>query len=916
MFDTDVLELSAQDKRALLAQLLQGSAVVSTAFAPSAAPEALAIEAVHPYEGYVNPYVGALLRQVNMDKRYVRGEGCWLTDERGNRYLDFTAAYGALPFGFNHPEICQTAMEVFTALEPSFIQPSALEAAGELARRLIEVAPAGLRYVTFTNSGAESVEAAIKLARAATGCLGILSTERSFHGKTLGALSATGRELYQKAFGAPVAHFRRIPYGDLRALEETLAAYSDEIAAFLVEPIQGEGGIVVPPQGYLRGARELCSRYGVLLILDEVQTGLGRTGTLFACDAEEVSPDILTLAKALGGGLVPIGAVLCTAECYTEEFAMKHTSTFANNTLCCRVGLRSLDLITRNDRELVRQVEQNGRALRAGLEALQRKFPQVIMSVRGRGYLLGLELTHDHGDFGRQCLMSAMAVQESLALGLCSYLLNVEGIRLAPTLFGARVLRIEPPLVATAEMCDHFLAALERGLTELAACNTAHLFGHLVGHQAPPAIEPPAKRAVARPSSDPREARWGFIAHPLDLQSYVDMDAGLAAFSQAELEALMERFNNCQLNDLEETLLVGSSRLHSATGVSAYGELFAVSRTAEDLMNLSSEEAVEKVRKAVLFARERGAQIVGLGGYTSIVTKNGLYLQDLGVPLTTGNSYTVVSALETVEAVARNLNQSMTQMRLAVVGAAGSIGRATALLLGEQVGHLLLVGNPRQPERSLERLQKVAEEIVLHLASGYHWGQEYPDDSLADFLIREGLLARCAEPRGMARCLEALRHGGRLILTIEANHHLPEVDLIVTATSSPHSLLTAENLRPGAVICEISRPSNVSAAVRAARPDVLALDAGLVELPGRQDLGIEYGLAPGQTYACMAETMLMALDHRFVHGTIGGELDKRYILDIQRLARKHGFRLAPLQTSGRSVGKEDWERIAAIRKGA
>ena len=162
---------------------------------------------MHPFKAHVNPYLGGLLEQINMDKRYLRGEGCYLFDAEGRRYLDFVAAYGALPFGFNHPEVWQALHAVQQNLEPSFVQPSLLDGAGELAQRLIEIAPEGLAYVTFANSGTEAVEAAIKLCRAATGRMGIISTSNSFHGKTLAALSATNRESYQKAFGAPLPGF-------------------------------------------------------------------------------------------------------------------------------------------------------------------------------------------------------------------------------------------------------------------------------------------------------------------------------------------------------------------------------------------------------------------------------------------------------------------------------------------------------------------------------------------------------------------------------------------------------------------------------------------------------------------------------------------------------------------------------------
>jgi acetylornithine/succinyldiaminopimelate/putrescine aminotransferase len=236
------------------------------------------------------PFLGRLLRNANLQKRFVRGEGCRLWDEEGSEYLDFIGGYGALPFGFNPPEILEVVEQFCRSQEPSFTQPSMLTAAGELARRLIEVAPPGLRHVTFTNSGAESIEAALKLARSATGKAGILSTENAFHGKTLGALSATGRPAYQTSFGAPVPGFFRVPFGDLEALDSFLHRHANEIAAFVVEPIQGEGGINVPPHGYLSSAGKICRQRGVLIICDEVQTGLGRTGSLFACSHDGLEP--------------------------------------------------------------------------------------------------------------------------------------------------------------------------------------------------------------------------------------------------------------------------------------------------------------------------------------------------------------------------------------------------------------------------------------------------------------------------------------------------------------------------------------------------------------------------------------------------------------------------------------------------
>ena len=211
----------------------------------------------HPFARCVNPPLADLLNRLWLDKRFVRGEGCELIDDKGRRYLDCIAAYGALPFGFNPTEIWQALMDVERNCEPSFVQPALLDAAGELAERLLAIAPSNMRDVTFANSGAETIEACIKLCRIATGRTGILSASNSFHGKTLGALSATGNPHYQEGFGAPAGDFHNVPYGDADALRQELETRPGHYAAFLVEPIQGEGGVVVPPAGYLTEVRDL-----------------------------------------------------------------------------------------------------------------------------------------------------------------------------------------------------------------------------------------------------------------------------------------------------------------------------------------------------------------------------------------------------------------------------------------------------------------------------------------------------------------------------------------------------------------------------------------------------------------------------------------------------------------------------------
>lgn len=867
---------------------------------------------VHPFAEFVNPHLAELLERLRMDKRFVRGEGAWLWDHEGRRYLDFIANYGALPFGYNPPEIWQALREVHERREPSFVQPSYLEAAGELAERLVELAPEGLRYVTFTNSGAEAVEAAIKMCRSATGRRRILAAHNGFHGKTLGALSATGRPAYQEPFGAPVEGFDFVPYGDVEALRQALEARGEEYAALILEPIQGEGGIVVPPPGYLRAARELTARHGVLLVLDEIQTGLGRTGRLFACEEEGVVPDVMTLAKALGGGLVPIGACLASEAAYNEAFALKHSSTFAGGALACRAGLAALELLTRDGGALLEHVRQRGRQLMEGLRALANRYPQVIREVRGRGLMLGIDFHLERSAFpacGPGTLLPVMSEQELLTPVVASFLLDVEGVRVAPTLNGQSVIRIEPPLVVTEEQCRYALEAIERVVALLAAGRTDALLRHLVaepGEARPsPAAWPaaaaggagghgergaptngvwadgvPAREVSVRPLDDepgevvddPEEGRFAFLVHPLDLDNYREFDEALSALAPEEIERLADRFNA-----LMEPFVIGRTRFVSAAGRRVYGEFVVVPRTTRQILTEPRHEVLEVIRQAVRLARDRGARIVGLGAYTAIASRGGLHLTDLGVALTTGNSFTVAAAMEALVEGARRVGVDVAGSRAAVVGAGGSIGRATALLLAPHVGELHLVGNPNSGARALARLEQVADEV-----------------------------------RRAAR--EAGRDEPALVLTTDAAAALRRAELVVIATNSAEEFVTPEMLAPGAVVCDMSRPPNVSRRVDTERPDVLVIDGGVIEVPGRPDFGWHFGYERGLAYACMSETMMLALEHHYQHTSLGSDLTIETIRWMQELARRHGFRLAELRSFDRPLSPERWQRLLAARQ--
>ena len=319
--------------------------------------------------------------------------------------------------------------------------------AADLAAELTKIAPAGLQYTFFSNSGTEAVEAALKFAKIATGRSRIISTIGGYHGKTLGALATTGREKYRKRVEPLMPGVEFIPFGDTDA---AVAAIDDQTAAFIVEPIQGEGGIHVPPDGYLRAIREACDRNGALMIADEVQTCIGRTGAMFGCDHAGVAPDIMTLAKQLGGGVMPIGATMGTASVWEKVFSenpLMHTSTFGGNPLACTAGLAAVRVVQEED--LVARSRDRGALMLELLQEMQTKHRDLVADVRGKGLMIGVEFATDE--------VCELTVAQILKRGMCA----------AYTLNNPRVIRLEPPLIISEDEVRKAVEILDGAVTDI-----------------------------------------------------------------------------------------------------------------------------------------------------------------------------------------------------------------------------------------------------------------------------------------------------------------------------------------------------------------------------------------------------------------------------------------------------------------
>jgi putrescine aminotransferase len=404
-------------------------------------PQALASETYENYKKFVNPPLARVMK-LSGSPVEVRAQGATIWDQTGKAYLDFAGGYGVFTLGHRHPRVVEAVraqLELISLSGKTMFNVML----GRASRRLAELTPGDLEISFWCNSGTEAIEGAIKLARAATGRAKIVGTLDAYHGKTLGALSISGRETFQTPFRPLLADSVSIPFGESAVLAEALT----DAAAFVVEPVQGEGGINVPPLGYLRAVREACDGTGALFIADEVQTGLGRCGYRFACNRDDVVPDVMTLAKGLSGGVVPVGAFIARPSVWNRAFGhapLLHTSTFGGSELSCAAALAAMEVL--EDERLAESARVRGERLLRNAGKIAAAYPHVVSEVRGLGLLVGVELTHE--GYG------GWIISEMLK----------GGVTAAWTLNQQRVIRLEPPLIVSESEIDRACEVLRAAI--------------------------------------------------------------------------------------------------------------------------------------------------------------------------------------------------------------------------------------------------------------------------------------------------------------------------------------------------------------------------------------------------------------------------------------------------------------------
>jgi len=421
--------------------------------------EARAGEDYELYARTINPQFMRVLKTIGFDRVWARGEGQYLYDQDGTRFLDVLGGFGMFNVGRNNPRVRAALVETLELETPGSVQLGVSLLPGLLGEELLKRTPPRLARVLFTSSGTEAVEAALKLGRAATGRSRVLSAVHGFHGLTLGALSANGGPHFVERFGPLLPGFAHIPFGDLDALEQELRG--EDVALFILEPIQGHG-VYLPPAGYLEEAQELCRRYGTLFAVDEVQTGFGRTGKLFAFEHWGLEPDIVTVAKSLSGGYVPVGALLMAEHVYdgvfdSLEHSVSHGSTFAPNDLAMAAGLATLREL--DEVRLVESAARLGQLLLERTEVLAAAH-DVVREARGLGLMWALEFAEpDAGSL-------SWRVMERMQTGLFAQLVVVPLFTKHHILSQVAghdlpVLKGLPPLVLSEQDIDDFATALD-----------------------------------------------------------------------------------------------------------------------------------------------------------------------------------------------------------------------------------------------------------------------------------------------------------------------------------------------------------------------------------------------------------------------------------------------------------------------
>ena len=745
----------------------------------------------------------------------------------------------------------------------------------------------------------------------------------SFHGKLVGSVQLTHHAAFRGPFQGFGLQVRFIHRGDGAALERLASECHGTVldldvqagavrivehalplvAAMLVEPIQGEGGVHALDADFARQLRRTSRAIGCPLIVDEIQSGMGRTGHFLASTGCSLRGDVYLLSKALGGGLAKLSAVLMRREDHCAGFSLVHSSTFAEDDFSAGIALQALELLEADGGRLYDTARRRGDELLAALRSVQAAYPDVIREVRGRGLFIGVEF-HDRRR-SASAVVRSFAHNDGFGYLLAGHLLREHRLRVAPTGSAPDVLRLEPSVLLDSADIARIRLAFERLCHIVRSDDALHWVHPLTsdgsskprqdvrnfsarapapvrpGRTLPqrqawqppvqPQIPPPTQPLLqprVRPALGPA-MRVAFLNHLIAPQDLAGVDPSLAGLSAAQLRDFVLRMAPAKVAAPFEPV-----RIQSPRGSAVEFVLYPLTVCSEQMAGWLASGDLAGIRRELeerlRAAQADGCSLAGLGMYTSIVSHNGTALRVPGMALTTGNALTVAMALQAVERAAARRGLALHEETAVVVGAPGNIASTCAALLAERVGRLVLVGSRR--DGAGRRLQELVHALL----------DEARDEARTLPPERRGQLARRlaagADPRLTVTTDRALIREGRLVLC---------------AANPPEPFLQADDFGADAIVCDIGVPRNVHPGTAASRPDLHCLQGGLVSTPFGESLpaAARAFLGEGQLFACMAETAVLGLAGRAGHDGCG-RIGKQQVHEIAALAALHGFRLA------------------------
>ncbi len=739
----------------------------------------------------------------------------------------------------------------------------------------------------------------------------LIGLKNAFHGKTMGSIQLTYNMEYKRELchsGPKTIHVCASNTDELQAAikNNTACFFSLSVenkclkliehpftlvAGFVAEPIQGEGGMKVIDKDFLVKAAEICRASDVPVVFDEIQTGMGRTGTFLFAEQVGITPDYIALSKGLGGGLTKIGATLIPRRIFGEDFDKIHSSTFAEDSFSAIVAKKSLELA--EDKTFLINILQRSCQIKKGIIEISAVFPGIIEEIRGVGFMLGLEFKIPEFS-GSNCLR-LLADQDMLGYVISGYLLHEFDIRTLPCLSNKSVIRIEPSGYTTEDECNYFLKAITRLCEILYKENIYELCKFMVGRHRSETSAPIKnyRKPSFRKQTEQCEKKVAFIGHFIKASDMIDWEDSFERFTESELEQIIET-----IYPLISPFVSDRKIVTSVTGEKVQLDMmgFIITSTiiARHMRENNLQPLLKKINDCLQLAESNGCTMVGFGGFTSIITGNCKNISMDTISYTTGNAFTAAMGLKAILTEAPKLNIKLENATFTAVGAAGNIASVYSEFMAQYVKKIILIGAKGRVENIISLALKIFTSCIHNI-------QAVPENEITGIAralmmapsVKKLKTVELAQTNYQDLYKYAINELGEdfPIVTTDEISMIKEANLILCSTNTPNAIIFPQMLGKHAiVICDIALPFDVEHSVRS-MVNVKVIEGGIVRIPNADDFKIPGILLPkGTAYACMSETLLLGLEgvrNNYSYGNIS--LDQ--VKEIYQISKTHGFEL-------------------------